>query len=231
MTWPIVVLTLILAGVPATLPTATGAAPATPAAMAAAEYVANAADYVAAANWDNAQEVTVELGEFSFTPGDLTFVAGNPYVLTIRNVGQEKHYFTAHEFYRAIATRKVESEQSEVKVPYFTAIEVYPGKEVELLFVAVLPGTFELFCENAGHADAGMVGTITVTGEIPSAPAPVLAKVAEGDWVQDSADRVAAADWDAMETVTVERPPVLKRRVLPSAMRCGRSSWCGLRSP
>ena len=44
MTWPIVVLTLILAGVPATLPTATRAAPATPAAMAAEEYVANAAE-------------------------------------------------------------------------------------------------------------------------------------------------------------------------------------------
>lgn len=204
MKWLIVVLTVVLAGVLVSGPMATKAAPATPGAMAMEEYVANAADYVAAANWDNAQEVTVELGEFSFTPGDLTFVAGNPYVLTIRNVGQEKHYFTAHEFYRAIATRKAESAQSEVKVPYFTAIEVYPGKEVELFFVAVLPGTFELFCESAGHADAGMRGAITVTGEVPAAPAPVMAAVAEGDWVQDAADRVAAADWDATEAVTVE---------------------------
>ena len=117
---------------------------------------------------------------------------------------QEKHYFTAHEFYRAIATRKAESEQSEVKVPYFTAIEVYPGEEVELYFVPVLPGTFELFCEIEGHADAGMVGTITVTGEAPTAPAPVMAAVADGDWVQDAPDRVASADWDAMETVSVE---------------------------
>ena len=49
-----------------------------------------------------------------------------------------------------------------------------------------------------------MVGTITVTGETPTAPVPVMAPVAEGDWVQDGADRVASADWDAMETVSVE---------------------------
>jgi uncharacterized cupredoxin-like copper-binding protein len=177
---------------------------ATPAAMAAEEYVANAADFVEAANWEEMQEVTVELDEFSFTPSELTFEAGVPYELKLRNVGQEKHYFTAHEFYRAIATRKAESVQSEVKVPYFTALEVYPGQEIELYFVPVLPGTFELFCEIEGHADAGMRGTITVTGEIPTAPAPVLAAVAEGDWVQDGTERVASADWEAMETVSIE---------------------------
>ena len=204
MKWPIVVLALILAGVPATVPVAARATQATPATAAEEEYLVNAADYVEAANWDEMQEVTVELGEFSFTPSDLTFEAGTPYELKIRNVGQEKHYFTAHEFYRAIATRKAESEQSEVKVPYFTAIEVYPGKEVDLYFVPVLPGTFELFCEIEGHADAGMRGTITVTGETPTTPAPVLAAVAKGDWVQDAPDRVASANWDEMETVTVE---------------------------
>ena len=204
MNWSIVVLTLILAGVPAAMPTASGAAPATPAAMAAEEYVANAVEIVEAADWEAMQEVTVELGEFSFTPNELTFETGVPYVLTLRNVGQEKHYFTAHEFYRSVATRKAETEQSEVKVPYFTAIEVYPGQEVEFYFIPVLPGSFELFCEIEGHADAGMVGTITVTGDAPTAPAPVMAKVADGEWVQDAADRVASADWDAMETVSVE---------------------------
>lgn len=204
MKWSIVMLTLVLAGVPATLPPAIAAASATPTAMTEAEYVANALEFVEAADWEAMQEATVELDEFSFTPNELTFEAGVPYELTLRNVGQEKHYFTAHEFYRAIATRKAETEQSEVKVPYFTAIEVYPGQEVELYFIPILPGTFELFCEIEGHADAGMRGSITVTGEAPTEPAPVMAAVAEGDWVQDGADRVASADWDAMETVSIE---------------------------
>jgi uncharacterized cupredoxin-like copper-binding protein len=204
MKWPVGALALILVGALATVPAATGATQATPETTAEEEYLVNAADFVAAANWDEQQEVVVELSEFSFTPSDLTFQAGLPYVLTIRNGGKEKHYFTAHAFYRAIATRKAESDQSEVKVPYFTAIEVFPGKEVELYFVPVLPGTYELFCEIEGHAEAGMRGTITVTGEPPSEPAPVVAKVAEGDWVRDATERVGAATWDEMETVTIE---------------------------
>lgn len=201
MRWSVVILALLLAGAPAALPAATWA---TPAAIAGEDYVANALDFVEAADWESMEEVTVELDEFSFAPSELTFEAGTPYELKIRNVGQEKHYFTAHEFYRAIATRKAESGQSEVKVPYFTAIEVYPGQEVELYFVPVVPGTFELFCEIEGHADAGMTGTITVTGELPTAPAPVMAMVADGDWVQDAPDLVASATWDEMETVTID---------------------------
>jgi uncharacterized cupredoxin-like copper-binding protein len=180
------------------------AAQETPEVIAEGEYLVNAADFVAAANWDEHQEVVVELNEFSFTPSDLTFEVGTAYVLKIRNAGKEKHYFTAHEFYRSIATRKVETAQSEVKIPYFTAIEVYPGQEAEFFFVPVITGTYELFCEIEGHADAGMRGTISVTGETMTEPAPVLAPVAEGGWVLDGADRVKAADWEAMETVTVE---------------------------
>jgi uncharacterized cupredoxin-like copper-binding protein len=180
------------------------AAQATPEAADPGEYLANATDFVDTANWDNQQEIVVELNELSFTPNDLTFEAGTPYVLILRNVGKEKHCFTAHEFYRAIATRKAETPESEVKVPYFTAIEVYPRMEAELLFIPVMPGTYEFFCEIEGHAKAGMTGTITVTGEAMTEPAPVLAQIADGDWVLDGADRVSAADWDAMETVTVE---------------------------
>lgn len=204
MKWTIVVLALMMSGGQAVGLAANSLASATPPAMGEEEYVENAADFVEAADWEAMVVVTVELNEFSFTPGDLTFEAGQPYELKLRNVGQEKHYFTAHEFYRSIATRKAESVQSEVKVPFFTALEIYPGEEIELYFIPILPGSFELFCEIEGHADAGMLGTITVTGEVPTSPAPVLASVADGDWVQDASERVASATWDEMETVTIE---------------------------
>ena len=49
-----------------------------------------------------------------------------------------------------------------------------------------------------------MHGVITVTGTTPTTPAPVMAPVADGDWVQNAADLVSAADWDTMQTVRVE---------------------------
>jgi uncharacterized cupredoxin-like copper-binding protein len=173
-------------------------------AAAAEQYVANAAEFVSAADWDTKKTVTIELAEMSFTPKDITLEAGQPYVLEIVNVGTEKHEFTAEEFMRTVAARKAETTESEVKVPFFTEIEVFAGKTAELFLIPLVPGTYELVCEIKGHFEKGMFGTITVTGEAPASPALQLADVAAGGWVQDGAALVAAADWDAKEAITID---------------------------
>jgi uncharacterized cupredoxin-like copper-binding protein len=173
-------------------------------APAAEQYVANAADFVDAADWDAAETVTVELSEFAFTPSQITLEAGLPYILEIVNVGDVKHEFTAGDFFRTVATRKAETAESEVKVPFFTEIEVFSGKSAELFLIPLIPGTYDLVCEIEGHFEAGMFGTITVTGATPTSPALELADVGDGPWVQDAAALVEAADWDASEALTIE---------------------------
>jgi uncharacterized cupredoxin-like copper-binding protein len=169
-------------------------------------YVANASDFASkqAADWSTAKTVRVELGEFYFKPDNLTFESGKPYKIELVNVGAVKHEFTAEDFFASVAWRKAESAESEVKAPYFTEIEVFAGMQVDLYFVPVTPGTYNLVCEIEGHLEAGMFGTVTVTGSAPTSPSPLYAKISEGPWVQDGADRVAAADWDTMETVEIE---------------------------
>ena len=69
----------------------------------------------------------------------------------------------------------------------------------------VVPGTYGSLCTIAGHEEAGMYGTIIVAGEVPeSSPTPVMAAVAEGNWVQTATDLVSDADWDSMLTVRVD---------------------------
>ncbi len=167
-------------------------------------YVENAAEFVSAADWDSMQTVTIEMDEFSFTPQALMFKVGQPYKLEIVNVGATKHYFTAEKFYRSVAFRKAQTSEGEFKAPYFKAIEVFPGDQVDLYFVPVIAGTYHSICTITGHAESGMDGHITITGEAPTSPAPVMAVVANGDWVQNATDLVGAADWDSMQTVTVE---------------------------
>ncbi|OGO55787.1 MAG: hypothetical protein A2Z32_10000 [Chloroflexi bacterium RBG_16_69_14] len=170
----------------------------------AESYVANAADFVKAADWDAKETVTIELAEMSFTPKDIVLEAGRPYVLEIVNVGTEKHEFTAEAFMRTVATRKAETGESEVKVPFFTEIEVFAGRSAELFLIPLIPGVYELVCEIEGHFEQGMFGTITVTGETPAAPSLQLADVATGAWLADGPERVAAADWDTRETLTID---------------------------
>lgn len=168
------------------------------------QYVVNAAEFVTAADWDAAEKLTIELAEMSFTPSDITLEAGKPYILTLVNIGVVKHEFTASEFFRTVATRKAQTAESEVKVPFFTEIEVFAGKSVDLYLIPLVPGTYDLKCEIEGHFEAGMFGTITVTGETPTSPAVELADLTSGPWVQDGPALVSAADWDAAEKMTIE---------------------------
>lgn len=188
-----------------TRPAATGTTPAaSPTVLGADEYVQNASAFVEAANWDVAATVRLELGEMYFKPKALTFEAGKPYKVEIVNVGKKDHEFVAGDFFRSVASRKAEDAGAEVKVPYFTEVEVFAGKSTEVFFVAVMPGTYEMLCELEGHREAGMEGTITVTGSPPTAPAPVLAKTASGAWVQNGPALIDAANWDAGQTLRIE---------------------------
>ena len=74
-----------------------------------------------------------------------------------------KHYFVSEGFLKAIATRKVQSNaDGEIKAPYFTALEVFPGRSLDLYFIPVRKGTYPLRCTIEGHAEEGMVGEIRI---------------------------------------------------------------------
>jgi uncharacterized cupredoxin-like copper-binding protein len=103
----------------------------------------------------------------SYSPSELTFEAGKPYVLRITNAASNgKHYFSPEgtSFYQAIATRKIQTADAEYKAPYFDAVELLPGGVLELYFVPVEAGTYDIICTITGHKAAGMTGTATITG-------------------------------------------------------------------
>ncbi|MFQ5605135.1 MAG: plastocyanin/azurin family copper-binding protein [bacterium] len=134
----------------------------------------NASDWVGGVNWDEKEEVTINMVEsgsaLSFSPNNLTFEAGKPYVLKVVNPAgnASKHYFATQEvfpdFYKSIATRKIETADAEYKAPYFRAVELLIGGELDIYFVPVIAGTYDFLCTIPGHAAAGMTGKIVITG-------------------------------------------------------------------
>jgi uncharacterized cupredoxin-like copper-binding protein len=117
---------------------------------------------LAAADWSRMETVTVTLSEYAFSPTPLLFREGVPTKLVIKNAGKEHHYFVSEEFFRNVATRKVQSSDGEVKAPFFAAVEVYAGKTMEWFLIPMRKGTFDLLCTVKGHAEHGMKGTIEV---------------------------------------------------------------------
>ena len=128
----------------------------------AADYVTNADQIVKEADWEKMVTVTVELEEHTYTPEKLEFKPGQTYKLELVNKGDEKHYFTAPEFYKGIALRKVQTRDGEIKAPYLNAIEVLVGGQVDVYFVPVTSGDFPVFCTIEDHRDKGMDGTISI---------------------------------------------------------------------
>ncbi len=102
-----------------------------------------------------------EAGALKFFPNEFEFVAGRTYKLVLRNPSPEKHYFTSKDFADVSWTRKVEASGVEVKGA-IRELELKPGATAEWVFVPEKPGVYDLECTIAGHAEAGMTGTIAI---------------------------------------------------------------------
>lgn len=117
---------------------------------------------LAGADWSKMETVTVTMSEYAFSPATIVLKDGAPTRLVLKNTGKEAHYFVAEQFFRKIATRKVQGSDGEIKAPYFTALEVYPGKMLEWFLVPRQKGVYDLLCTVKGHAEHGMKGKIEV---------------------------------------------------------------------
>jgi uncharacterized cupredoxin-like copper-binding protein len=102
-------------------------------------------------------------GELRFTPDRLTFNAGTRYRLMLENSSPLKHYFTAKDFADAIWSQKVDAGNVEVKGAIHE-LELRPGSQAEWVFIPQQAGIYPLRCTVPGHSEAGMVGTIEITG-------------------------------------------------------------------
>jgi uncharacterized cupredoxin-like copper-binding protein len=128
------------------------------------------------------QKVTIVLSEFKFTPATVTLQAGVPAEMTLVNRGAVIHEFSVYT--KPPAGQKI-TEWDEWVIPntYFQGIgevnseivgygttngtilfefEVPKGRSVTIKFVPTRKGTFEMGCHQAGHYEAGMVGTVVV---------------------------------------------------------------------
>jgi uncharacterized cupredoxin-like copper-binding protein len=145
----------------AALSTALALLPATPHAQ---EFIRNAPDLVKAANWNKAETVTVEMGEYHYHPMDMKLRAGQAYKIELKNVGEKDHYYTAPEFFRAVAWRKLMvNKQAEIKVDYVNALEVLKkGGQLDLYVIPVNKGRYTVYCTIDDHREKGMEGTISI---------------------------------------------------------------------
>lgn len=119
-----------------------------------------------------AVELRVALGNeknaLTFFPETLSLETGKLHRLVLSNPSPQKHYFSSEGMAQAVFTRKVQVNGADGKAlaevkGQIREIEVYPGGTAEWWFVPVKTGSFgDLKCTIPGHAEKGMVGSITI---------------------------------------------------------------------
>ena len=121
---------------------------------------------------NNPQEIVLEMGssgsKMYFKPDHLNLETGKAYKLVLKNVDKINHELESPELVERIFTRKVEVADmndhmvAEIK-GNIREIEVGPGGTAEWFFVPVQSGEdIPIACAITGHAEAGMVGTVTI---------------------------------------------------------------------
>jgi uncharacterized cupredoxin-like copper-binding protein len=114
------------------------------------------------------QELSVAAKEFAFAPAALTAKAGQPITISLQNTGAVEHDWSIREI--AISGEATSSGDApsghtmggmgdEPKLH----VAVGTGGKGTLTFTPSKPGTYEYYCTVAGHKEAGMVGTLTIT--------------------------------------------------------------------
>lgn len=111
---------------------------------------------------------TVAVGmsdDMRFSPSAITVREGETVKFVVRNRGRQMHEFVIGtkqelEAHAALMLKFPDMEHDE---PYMA--HVAPGKTAEIVWTFNRPGRFEFACLIAGHFQAGMVGTISVTAK------------------------------------------------------------------
>ncbi|HEU5099347.1 MAG TPA: cupredoxin domain-containing protein [Roseiflexaceae bacterium] len=113
------------------------------------------------------QSFAVTAKEFGFAPAQLTVTAGQPVELIFQNTGAVEHDWSVREIDLAGNPTATEVSGGHMTGDMHDTPKLHvaagPNAQTKLTFTPSKAGTYEVLCTVAGHKEAGMVGTLTVT--------------------------------------------------------------------
>jgi len=116
-----------------------------------------------------ANELTLEMTDFAYSPPSITVNAGQPVTLTLKNIGQVEHDFVVEKI--DVTTKVVQDSGSDAhhahgaEQNYDLHVSAGTGETSVLQLTVSEPGTYKYFCSVEGHEEAGMIGELTVLAQ------------------------------------------------------------------
>lgn len=112
-----------------------------------------------------AQQVTLHGKEFSFSPNLVQLKVGQPVQLTLMNDGTLDHDIKSDIPVSNLAYQTADNdaaEQADNAAGGVFDVDYNRGHTAQITFVPTKAGTYQFYCDVAGHKEAGMIGTFVV---------------------------------------------------------------------
>lgn len=104
--------------------------------------------------------ITVALDDFSFAPGSISATAGTEVTVTVSNIGGIQHsWVLLNAGDEVTATAEISDDRI-----LASSGDLEPGESGTVSFTAPAAGTYQIVCHIPGHTEAGMTGTLQVSG-------------------------------------------------------------------
>ena len=113
-------------------------------------------------------EITMEATDFAYKPLSITIPAGQPVSLMLKNSGKVEHDFVIDKINVTdiSVSESGPAEHHQMHQPkYDLHFFAKAGETSPLKFMAMEPGTYEIFCSIEGHKEAGMIGQLIILAQ------------------------------------------------------------------
>jgi len=114
---------------------------------------------------DDAQQITLNAKDLSFTPTAVQLMVGQPVQLTVINGGMLDHDIKSDMPVGQLTYLQADNDQQEQQdnaAQGVLDVDFNKGDTAQVSFVPTTAGTYSFECDVPGHADAGMKGSFVV---------------------------------------------------------------------
>ena len=125
-------------------------------------YLKDAPEIVAAADWSAPETVTVTMADFAFRPLELNLHRDRPTRLVLANPTTRDHAIVAEQFFREVAVRQLVGPDGTTPAPWIGKVVVPAGQTREIWLVPARYGAYRFECDVTGHSALGENGLINV---------------------------------------------------------------------
>jgi uncharacterized cupredoxin-like copper-binding protein len=114
-------------------------------------------------------EIVLDATDFAYSPVTVTITAGEPVLVTLKNIGVVEHDFVIEKITSDVVMMQDHGSDAHhahgAEKAYDVHFSAQPGEASMVQLTVSEPGTYTFFCSVAGHKEAGMLGELIVLAD------------------------------------------------------------------